>query len=86
MPPFIVTLDLSMPRMGGLEFLEQIRKDPVLKKTVVFVVTTSDSPDDIESAYGQNVAGYIVKDNPTETLRNALSMLKEYSQLVVLPK
>jgi CheY-like chemotaxis protein len=84
LPPFITTLDLSMPRMGGLEFLEELRRDPVLKKTVVFVVTTSDSPEDIESAYGQNVAGYIVKENPTETLRDALSMLKEYSQLVVL--
>jgi CheY-like chemotaxis protein len=41
-PPFIVLLDLNMPRMNGLEFLEEIRNDATLHKSVVFVLTTSD--------------------------------------------
>ena len=85
LPPFIITLDLSMPKMGGLEFLEHIRGDSVFNKLVIFVLTTSDSPADIASAYDKNIAGYIVKENATETLRDALSMLSEYAQLVVLP-
>ncbi len=85
LPPYIITLDLSMPRMGGLEFLEQIRKDKAFRRLVIFVLTTSDAPSDIASAYEKNIAGYIVKENPTESFRNALSMLKEYAQLVVLP-
>lgn len=85
LPPFIITLDLSMPRMGGLEFLEEIRKDPIFSKLVVFVLTTSNAPTDIASAYEKNIAGYIVKDNPTETFSKALSLLNDYSQLVVLP-
>jgi len=85
LPPFIITLDLKMPRMGGLEFLEHIRNDEIYRKLVVFVLTTSDAPSDISVAYGKNVAGYIVKENPTETLRNATAMLKHYAELVVLP-
>ena len=85
LPPFIVTLDLSMPKMGGLEFLDHIRGSPVFSKLIVFVLTTSDAPDDIAHAYEKNIAGYIVKENPTETFRNALSMLNDYAQLVVLP-
>lgn len=85
LPPFIITLDLSMPKMGGLEFLEQIRNDPIFNKLVIFVLTTSDAPADIASAYEKNIAGYIIKDNPTETFRDALSMLRDYAQLVVLP-
>lgn len=85
MPPFLVTLDLNMPRMGGLEFLEEIRRDPDLCKVVVFVLTTSDMPSDIAAAYEKNVAGYVLKDNVESSLTDALDMLSNYSRLVVLP-
>ena len=86
LPPFIITLDLSMPRMSGLEFLDEIRRHPQFRKLVVFVLTTSDAPSDVDSAYEKSISGYIVKDNPTESLLNAILMLKEFSQLVILPK
>ncbi len=85
LPPFIITLDLSMPRMNGLEFLDVVRKDPLFKKLVVFVLTTSEAPKDINLAYEKNIAGYIVKENATQTFRETLSLLRDYSQLVVLP-
>lgn len=85
LPPFIVTLDINMPRMNGLEFLEAIRADSALQRTVVFVFTTSDMPHDIQSAYSKNVAGYLVKENPSETFSEALGMLGSYSRIVELP-
>lgn len=85
LPPFIVTLDLNMPRMNGLEFLEAVRSDPRLHRLVVFVFTTSDMPADIQSAYSKNVAGYLVKDNPSATFAQALDMLGSYSRIVELP-
>ena len=39
--PLLMLLDLNMPRMGGIEFLEELRRDPVLRRTLVFVMTTS---------------------------------------------
>ena len=84
--PFIVTLDLNMPRMGGLEFLEEVRNDPSLQDAIIFVVTTSDAPADIATAYSRNIAGYIVKDNAYETLKSALALLKDYTRLVRLPQ
>ena len=86
LPPCIVALDLNMPRMGGLEFLGHVRADPRLAKLVVFVLTTSDDPDDIAAAYAQNIAGYLVKENLTESFRKALVLLHEYSTQVVLPR
>jgi len=85
LPPYIVMLDLNMPRMGGLEFLDAIRADPALSRVVVFVFTTSDTPDDVRSAYSRNVAGYIVKENPSETFAAALDMLESYVRIVELP-
>ena len=83
--PFLVTLDLNMPRMGGLEFLEEIRKDAALQDAIIFVMTTSDAPKDITAAYSKNVAGYILKDNAFETLRRALRMLESFSGTVTFP-
>lgn len=83
--PYIVTLDLNMPRMGGLDFLEEVRCDPELQDAVIFVVTTSDAPDDITSAYAKNIAGYIVKEDTFETLKRALTLIRDYTEIVRLP-
>lgn len=85
LPPYIVTLDLNMPRMSGLEFLDAVRADPALARVVVFVFTTSDMPTDVQSAYRKNIAGYIVKENPSETFAKALDMLNTYARIVELP-
>jgi CheY-like chemotaxis protein len=84
--PYIVLLDLSMPRMGGIEFLEALRADPVLTGTVVFVLTTSAEEGDRVAAYQRHVAGYIVKsDLSGEGLSKAIDMLDHYWRVVELP-
>ncbi|MEM9967234.1 MAG: response regulator [Pseudomonadota bacterium] len=85
LPPYVVTLDLNMPRMGGLEFLDEVRADPALSKIVVFVFTTSDIPKDVQQAYAHNVAGYVIKENPSKTFAEALDMLDTYARIVELP-
>lgn len=85
-PPYLVTLDLNMPRMGGLEFLEEVRKDPKLHNAIIFVLTTSDAPVDIASAYDKNIAGYLLKDNASESLAKAFDMINAFSRVVVLPE
>ena len=83
--PYLVTLDLNMPRMGGLEFLGEVRRDPDLQDAIIFVMTTSDAPTDITAAYAKNIAGYILKDNAFETLKRALGLLNSYSGAVTFP-
>lgn len=84
-PPFIVLLDLNMPRMNGIEFLDAIRNDPDLRTSVVFVMTTSRHDRDRVSAYERNVAGYLVKRNATETFNQAMGMIDHYWRVVELP-
>lgn len=82
---YIILLDINMPLMGGLEFLSQVRADDMLRKSVVFVLTTSDAPEDIAAAYHHVVAGYIVKEDAFDTLRKAIEMLRSYVEIVRLP-
>ncbi len=85
-PPYLVTLDLNMPRMDGFEFLDEIRSDPKLQRAVIFVLSTSDAPDDVAAAYSNNIAGYIVKDSLGDSIEKALDMIDTFSKVVELPQ
>ncbi len=85
-PPFMVLLDINMPKMNGMEFLQELRADAKLKNTVVFILSTSKSSEDIGSAYDMNVAGYIVKSDLKNSLLDALTMLDHYWRIVELPR
>ena len=83
--PLIILLDLNMPRMNGIEFLAEIRKDPQLHSSVVFVMTTSSDENDRVRAYNYNVAGYVLKHSPGRSFIDAVSMLEHYWRIVELP-
>ena len=83
--PRIILLDINMPRMGGLEFLHEIRKDPELKSISVFVMTTSNEDSDKIAAYDLNVAGYILKPLSFENFVSAISVLNHYWKLCERP-
>jgi CheY-like chemotaxis protein len=83
--PHIILLDLNMPRMGGLEFLKIIRTDPAFTSTVVFVLTTSKSDEDITAAYLDHVAGYIFKQRMDSGFIEVINFIDRYFQLVELP-
>jgi len=83
--PRIILLDINMPRMGGMEFLEQARKDPNLHSSIIFVLTTSNAEEDRRSAYRHNVAGYILKDPKNEGFIDVVDLFKCYSNVVEFP-
>jgi len=83
--PNLVLLDINMPRMDGHEFLTQLRADPRLHDSLVFMITTSDDEVDRFKAYEKNVAGYIVKTDPARTFMDAVSMLEHYWRVVEFP-
>lgn len=83
--PFIILLDLNMPRMSGLEFLETLRADAELRSCIVFVLTTSSDDRDITMAYDNQVAGYILKSNAGKDFLNVVQMLEKFIITVQFP-
>ena len=79
--PDLILLDLNMPKMGGLEFLDELRKDQNLRSLMVIILTTSSDERDIKMAYKYNVAGYIIKPVDFNALVQAIKVLDNYLSL-----
>lgn len=83
--PSMILLDINMPRMNGIEFLQTLRKDPELRRSVVFVLTTSDRDEDMMAAYDEQIAGYLLKSRAGRDFVDLVSMLDAYWRIVEFP-
>jgi CheY-like chemotaxis protein len=75
--PFLILLDLNMPRMGGLELLRELRRDPALTDVLVVVLTTSPLAADRQTAAAYGVAGYFVKAEAEDGLAGVIQLIRE---------
>lgn len=72
--PVVVLLDLNMPRMGGLEFLDTLARDGMPAATTVLLLVGLDTPEAID-AHQERIAGRVFKDDLPGSLRHALAEL-----------
>jgi DNA-binding response OmpR family regulator len=59
--PDLIILDLSLPGMNGLEFLEHLRSNQLTAGIPVVVLTNADDPDKIDAVYRQGANSYVIK-------------------------
>lgn len=81
----LTLLDINMPEMNGHQFLSELRADPKLSNSIVFVLTSSQLESDREKAYKKNVAGFIHKENLAKDFLNKISLLEKYIITVQFP-
>lgn len=83
--PFVILLDLNLPRMNGIEFLHEIRDDDDFKHIPVIMLTTSDRRQDIKAAFQHNVAGYMVKPAKLKDMEHMVNCIEDYFKLCQHP-
>jgi CheY-like chemotaxis protein len=84
--PDIVLLDLNMPRMDGVEVMQQIGNDDLLKHLVIVVLTSSNAEQDILRSYQLRCNSYLVKPISFEAFAKMIQSLGDYwFSLVKLP-
>ena len=81
----LILLDLNMPKMNGIEFLQALRADPELAALPVVVLTTSNDDQDKIDAYNLNVAGYLLKPVTFSNFCERMTTLNKYWTLVEMP-
>ncbi|MDQ9171168.1 response regulator [Oxalobacteraceae bacterium R-40] len=59
--PCLILLDLNMPVMNGIEFLQVVKQDEHLRRIPVIVLTTSEEQQDKVNSFNLGVAGYMAK-------------------------
>lgn len=80
-PPWLILLDLKVPRYDGFEILERIKSSPPLIKCPVVVFTTSCSNRDIQSAYAGRANSYILKPTAPEMYEETIGQILDYWKL-----
>lgn len=83
--PYLILLDLNMPRMNGFAFLDELRKDAALKRSIVFALTGSSEEADRAAAYDRRVAGYLVKASQGFEYSALRELLEIYYNAIEFP-
>jgi CheY-like chemotaxis protein len=73
--PAVMLLDLKLPKIDGLEVLQQIKSDERLKMMPVVVLTSSNEEKDIVRGYSLGVNAYVVKPVDFHEFVNAVKEL-----------
>lgn len=68
--PNLIFLDLRMPKVDGLEVLEQLKQDERFAPIPVVMLTSSDRPEDIDEAYRRGTNSYVAKPSGGQGLRD----------------
>ena len=83
--PDIILLDLNLPKRNGLEILEQIKHDDLLREIPVIVLTTSDRDEDVRRCYRNGANNYLTKpvqfDECVKLVANIEQYWLEFSKL-----
>ena len=84
--PFVILLDLNMPKMNGIEFLKVVKAHPEFKTIPVIVLTTSKERHDVLDSFELGASGYMVKPVDYSKFVEILSRIVIYWNSSELPK
>lgn len=83
--PYLLLLDIRMPKVDGVEVLRQLKSDPELKKIPVSMLTTTDDPREVERCHALGCSNYLVKPVDYERFSDAMKQLGLFISLVQVP-
>ena len=84
--PCIILLDLNMPIMNGIEFLQVAKRDAQLKRIPVVVLTTSEEQQDKVNSFNLGVAGYMAKPVDYRQFVEVMRTIDAYWTISELPQ
>ncbi|MEW6302281.1 MAG: response regulator [Verrucomicrobiota bacterium] len=84
--PYLLLLDIRMPKVDGVEVLRQVKADADLRKIPVVMLTTTDDPREVERCHDIGCNCYIVKPVDYEKFADAIKQLGMFVSLVQVPE
>lgn len=76
--PDIVLLDLKLPIIDGIDVLKAIRSNPITKKIIVVILTSSNQEKDLVNGYNLGVNSYLIKPVDFRDFMDLLQQINNY--------
>lgn len=83
--PYIILLDLSLPKIDGFTVLQELRREPLLRRSVVFIVTGSAADAHKQRTYQEGIAGYLLKERLGSRYEHLAAFLVAYHRIIEYP-
>ena len=83
--PYLLLLDIRMPKVDGVAVLQQIKADPHLRKLPVIILTTTDDPGEIDRCHALGCNVYLHKPVSFDAFAHAIAELGKFVALVKVP-
>ena len=84
--PYLLLLDIRMPKVDGVEVLRQIKDDAELRKVPVIMLTTTDDPREVARCHQLGCSNYIVKPVDYDKFCEAIKQLGLFISLIQVPE
>ncbi|GAA3683220.1 response regulator [Nonomuraea antimicrobica] len=81
--PDLILLDLNLPRMSGMEVLQEVKADAVLRTIPVVILTTSEAEEDILHSYRLHANAYVAKPVDFEQFIRVVRQIDDFFVTVV---
>jgi CheY-like chemotaxis protein len=81
----LLLLDISMPKVDGLEALKRIKADPVTRSIPVYMLTTTDNPVEVNRCFELGCNAYLTKPISYEAFIATIQHLCAFLEVTQLP-
>ncbi len=83
--PYLLILDIKMPKMNGFDVLKKLKSDEVYKKMPIIMLTTTDNPDEIEKCHLLGCSNYITKPVEYQKFVEIIRQLGLFISIIEIP-
>jgi len=83
--PKLILLDLKMPKVSGIQVLDQVKSDPTTKSIPIVMLTSSNEGPDIEQCFALGANSYIVKPVDSDNFFRAIKEIGMYWMIFSQP-
>jgi CheY-like chemotaxis protein len=83
--PYLLLLDIRMPKVDGVEVLRQIKEHPRLRKLPTIMVTTTDDPREVKRCHELGCNIYVQKPVDYDRFAEAIRRLGLFVTLLLVP-